>query len=794
MKINEINILCCRGIPELELEINGKNLIIKGENGTGKSSIVDAFEFLLTGKISHLEGPQTLSLKRHAPHVNYSKESIRIEITFEDNTHLIRTFQEEPTLPPHLKLYLEEAKKGTFILRRAQLLEFIISKPAERFRAIGAIIGIDFLDNIELNIKRARDELKGEFDSKLKIKNRIFEDISSLFDKKITEINQILPNINLKLQEKALEKLKNLENLENYSKELFKKIKLKAGKSEEIENFQNILRLVDKCYLREEDILSIDELNRNIEIIIDNENKRKLSFLELYTIGIDLLKNESIDLCPLCEQPIDRPNLTVNIDNRLQELRNLSDQASEVRSSLIPISKTIENLIKNLDILNENIKNISDLGNEKSNLAHILIGLKNFETQINSVKDLESKIDKDKILLIKNTIEDNLKRIENQAEKLLEEIELSEEEKAILEIYDLLTALNLKYFELVKIQGEEVLAEIDFKNANLIYSSYSQIKKEKIQEIYDLIQSDVRRFYQAIHPDDPHQNITLEVSSGKRASTELKIDSFGKVGEDPRAFTSEGHLDSLGLCVFLAFVKKFNVNCSLIILDDIITTIDSQHRKKIADLLLTEFIQNQLIITTHDGIWYEQLRAAQRVFRIENRFINIEIIGWNKDRGLTIRNFIPRWEKIEERISNADKTGAGNDGRSYLEGLLKKLCQLMKVQIEYKEDGRYSLAELLDPTEKRLLRKARGDFKRKVEAAFANLRMQTLLANILSHDNLLIELVSMQEVTEFCNSIHELHELFLCPICKRFLKYSQEAHRIKCSNESCTEPFCYESV
>ena len=45
VKINQINIRAFRGIRDLELELDGKSLILRGENGTGKSSIVDAIEF-----------------------------------------------------------------------------------------------------------------------------------------------------------------------------------------------------------------------------------------------------------------------------------------------------------------------------------------------------------------------------------------------------------------------------------------------------------------------------------------------------------------------------------------------------------------------------------------------------------------------------------------------------------------------------------------------------------------------------------------------------------------------------
>ncbi len=98
--IKTINVHAFRGIPDLELELDGKSVIIRGENGTGKSSIVDAIEFFFTGKVSHLEGVRGLSLQRHGPHVRYRPEDIKIEITFNPgNVPLTRTFTSAPDPP-----------------------------------------------------------------------------------------------------------------------------------------------------------------------------------------------------------------------------------------------------------------------------------------------------------------------------------------------------------------------------------------------------------------------------------------------------------------------------------------------------------------------------------------------------------------------------------------------------------------------------------------------------------------------------------------------------------------------
>ena len=61
-----------RGIRDLTLELNSKNFAICGPNGTGKSGIVDALEFVLSGNISRLtgRGRGELSIKAHGPHID----------------------------------------------------------------------------------------------------------------------------------------------------------------------------------------------------------------------------------------------------------------------------------------------------------------------------------------------------------------------------------------------------------------------------------------------------------------------------------------------------------------------------------------------------------------------------------------------------------------------------------------------------------------------------------------------------------------------------------------------------
>src|SRR5205809_7649708 len=72
IKVDSIRIEEFRGIRDLTLNLKGKNFAICGSNGTGKSGVVDALEFAVTGAVTRLTGQGTsgITLKTHGPHVD----------------------------------------------------------------------------------------------------------------------------------------------------------------------------------------------------------------------------------------------------------------------------------------------------------------------------------------------------------------------------------------------------------------------------------------------------------------------------------------------------------------------------------------------------------------------------------------------------------------------------------------------------------------------------------------------------------------------------------------------------
>ena len=72
MKLESLTIRKFRGIKDLTIPFEGKSWVIHGRNGSGKSGVIDAIEFGLSGTIGRLtgEGRGGITVKEHGPHVD----------------------------------------------------------------------------------------------------------------------------------------------------------------------------------------------------------------------------------------------------------------------------------------------------------------------------------------------------------------------------------------------------------------------------------------------------------------------------------------------------------------------------------------------------------------------------------------------------------------------------------------------------------------------------------------------------------------------------------------------------
>ena len=88
MKFESLEIREIRGVRQFGRDLKESNLVVCGENGTGKSGVVDAVDFLLTGEMRRLKGggSKDLHLDEHGKHILANLEDAYVEASLKVNS------------------------------------------------------------------------------------------------------------------------------------------------------------------------------------------------------------------------------------------------------------------------------------------------------------------------------------------------------------------------------------------------------------------------------------------------------------------------------------------------------------------------------------------------------------------------------------------------------------------------------------------------------------------------------------------------------------------------------------
>lgn len=178
MKILELYIKNIRGIKEISIKPNGKNFVVSGPNGTGKSAVVDALDFLFTGDISRLKGEGTsgISLKEHGPHIDSEPKETIVRATIKmPNSENICTVERSISNPDKLKIIsgdpkelseaLEIAKRGQHVLSRREILKYIAAQRGERSKEIQALLNLQKVGVLRALFVSTENEAAKQFES-----------------------------------------------------------------------------------------------------------------------------------------------------------------------------------------------------------------------------------------------------------------------------------------------------------------------------------------------------------------------------------------------------------------------------------------------------------------------------------------------------------------------------------------------------------------------------------------------------------------------------------------------------
>ena len=298
---------------------------------------------------------------------------------------------------------------------------------------------------------------------------------------------------------------------------------------------------------------------------------------------------------------------------------------------------------------------------------------------------------------------------------------------------------------------------------------------EHTQGLISNLESDVDALYKKLQGAGKEEPPLIRFQlAGDNVSNQqqvrLVIDfADNRIGVSPSGYLSDSQIHTVALALRLVAIRTFNTGAPFIVLDDVVTSYDADHRKNIASTLAEEFEGFQIVLVTLDEQFFNLLRdhlpAAKWTF---SRIMHIDpAVGPVFTNHQTSDNLIQR--KLD------DGSSAGEEIRKAEEEWLLTICRDFGAEVVIRAIERpyiYDRGELAIALAKFLKSKSLVPPKVPgISNPFLNSLQQGYVENFASHfsDNPYMSYSSGDEKARW-KEFQYFRDLFVCPSCngKRF--------------------------
>jgi energy-coupling factor transporter ATP-binding protein EcfA2 len=160
---------------------------------------------------------------------------------------------------------------------------------------------------------------------------------------------------------------------------------------------------------------------------------------------------------------------------------------------------------------------------------------------------------------------------------------------------------------------------------------------------------------------------------------------------DLHHFLNEARLSALAIALYLATLLITPPSkLRLLVLDDLLIGIDMSNRMAVLHLLREHFQDWQIILMTHDRVWFETVRMSTLD---EKTWWYAELFAEPAHDGIPTplwRGHEEGWndnlQRAKQHLANHDDRAAGVYARAAFEGKLKKYCDKHKVPVPYRSN------------------------------------------------------------------------------------------------------------
>ena len=522
---------------EIELDRNETTLII-GENGAGKSTVLDALCFALFGKpfrtISKSQLINTVNAMETVVEIEFSIASRKYKVIRGIKPNKFEIWQNDVMLN-------QEANSRDY----QKILEQQILKLNYRSFTQVVILGSStFVPFMQLKAKFRREVVEDLLDIKifsvmnLLLKQRLKDLVTELQE---VEYNYKLSSEKISMQETYIKDIKNNADViikdkektyDDNAVELGKKVSEKKTLEE---NQKSLFKSVDDQISTESKDTKLKDL-RSTLTEKQKEKDRMINFFEKH------------DECPVCTQDIDNEFKTQMISTKQTEKKEITDGLLKMESELDKTKSRLDEIKKVTDIIQDNSIKIAQLNTS-------IQELEKYQERLSSeIKELENSTinnsDEEKL----KTLQEEFNQIEQNKKELKEEKVYKEASRAMLQDTGIKTKIIKQYLPIMNQLINKYLASMEFYVNFTLNESFEETIKSRFRDTFN---------YESFSEGEK-MRIDLALLFTWRAIAKLKNSASTNILIMDEIFDSS--LDTQGTDEFLKIIKELTSDTNIIII------------------------------------------------------------------------------------------------------------------------------------------------------------------------------------------------------------------------------------
>ncbi len=740
---------------DLEFDPSKPVVLIFGENGTGKSTIVDAIETVGAGSTAFLDDWKLGKGKRKEsfiPALGKNLGDVNISLEFGDNTYTA-------TLGARgVQLCNTVDRPITKVLRRKSLQAFMDADPAQRYREVAAFLDIPRIEASEASLREALREAKSSYEKAVAANSQALESLQGLWEAEGS------PGLEQKLNAIEWAKKQTAVSIDVLQTQLAD-LKSSVRHSESLA--AQMATLIDTQQKEQLVKQQLEQATQALTALEAGENQSNSELVTLLQDAKIYLGKSPDTICPVCEvTPIDPSELVQRLQQRI-------DGMNEIKKAGETKQRAQQVVFSRREALTEAEDKLLDVSQAAQ--QHFYSEL----PEDQAIQHLREN-DRDKAMAQASQLHSEFAAGLPQLQSGVESIQKQINNLAIIKP-------NVK-----SLDDKSVEAGQKESLSNRLQKAVDIVEEKRKSFVYSIlldIGEAIDELYQQIHPHEGIGKIHLKLDENQRGSLAYFVAFGGQHGIHPQPYYSESHLDTLGLCIFLALAKQAEATRTLVVLDDVLGSADQQHLKKTLTMLMEESANfAQLIITSHYRPLRDQFRfARQPAVPVQL----IELKEWDFDQGIKSGMTLTYVEDLRQQLQQPDfrRESITAQAGILFESLLEFITRAYRCKVPHHAEPRFTFGELESAPNSKLknaLKIVTQDNGNTVEKMLApiyeSLKQAIQIRNLVGcHFNQWAGELSDQEVREMAELALTLADTLVCQHCGSLPLSSKSGSHWECS-------------